>query len=53
MQHDSVAQKPEKLFREPKLMAIVLVLVILFVTCTFVNMNVLHTLTEQDYVRFR
>jgi 4-hydroxybenzoate polyprenyltransferase len=51
MQHGSVAQKPEKLFREPKLAALVIVIVALLGFTTFVDIGFLNALTKQDYVR--
>lgn len=53
MRHNSVAQKPEKLFREPRLMAAAAVLVALLAFCTFVDLQVLHPLVVQDYVKVR
>lgn len=49
----STAQKPEKLFREPGLIAIVAALLAVFVFTTFVDIPLLVTLTEQHYITIR
>ncbi|MFL5014448.1 MULTISPECIES: UbiA family prenyltransferase [Rhizobium] len=49
----STAQKPEKLFREPGLIAIVAALVAAFIFTTFVDIPLLVTLTEQHYIIVR
>ncbi|MGO4118453.1 UbiA prenyltransferase family protein [Rhizobium ruizarguesonis] len=49
----STAQKPEKLFREPGLIAIVAALVATFIFTTFVDIPLLVTLTEQHYITIR
>jgi 4-hydroxybenzoate polyprenyltransferase len=51
MQHGSVAQKPERLFQEPKLAIVVLVIVIILGFTTFVDLPFLDVLTKQDYVQ--
>lgn len=50
MHPESTAQKPEKLFRERKLMAIVLLVGVLFVVATLVDMPVLWSLANQHYI---
>ena len=49
----STAQKPEKLFREPGLIAIVAALAAAFIFATFVDIPLLVTLTEQHYITIR
>ena len=49
----STAQKPEKLFREPGLLAIVVALVAAFIFTTCVDIPLLVTLTEQHYITIR
>lgn len=51
MKPASTAQKPEKLFQERGLMAIVLLIVVIFGLCTFVNIPALEPLTSQHFVR--
>jgi len=46
----SSAQNPEKLFREPKLIALVVVLVALFIVATWVDMPMLSVFTGQRYI---
>lgn len=46
----SSAQHPEKLFREPKLIALVVILAGLFVLATFVDMPALSVFTGQQYI---
>lgn len=46
----SSAQNPEKLFREPKLIALVAMLVVLFVVATYVDMPALSVFTGQRYI---
>jgi 4-hydroxybenzoate polyprenyltransferase len=53
MRHGSVAQKPEKLFRERALMLIAALLGLVFIIATFVDMPFLVTLTAQNYVEIR
>jgi 4-hydroxybenzoate polyprenyltransferase len=53
MRHGSVAQKPEKLFRERTLMLIAALLGLVFIVATFVDMPFLVTLTAQNYVEIR
>ena len=50
MQPTSTAQKPEQLFRERRLMLIVLAIVVIFAICTVVNMPFLEPLTSQRYI---
>jgi 4-hydroxybenzoate polyprenyltransferase len=49
----SSAQKPEKLFRETHLIAIVLSLVAVFLVTSFVNIPILANLAEQHYIALR
>jgi 4-hydroxybenzoate polyprenyltransferase len=49
----SSAQKPEKLFRETGLIAIVLSLVAVFLVTSFVNMPFLANLAEQHYIAIK
>jgi 4-hydroxybenzoate polyprenyltransferase len=46
----SIAQKPERLFGEPGLMAIVVVVVAIFALCTVVNIPALAPLTSQRFI---
>ncbi|HLZ82860.1 MAG TPA: hypothetical protein VKQ54_04790, partial [Caulobacteraceae bacterium] len=46
----SVAQKPERLFGEPGLMAIVAAVVALFALCTVVNVPALAPLASQRFI---
>jgi 4-hydroxybenzoate polyprenyltransferase len=46
----SSAQNPEKLFREPKLIALVGLLAVLFVVATYVDMPVLNVFTGQRFI---
>jgi hypothetical protein len=46
----SSAQKPEKLFRETRLIAIVLMLGAVFLLASFINFPLLAELAEQHYV---
>jgi 4-hydroxybenzoate polyprenyltransferase len=46
----SSAQNPEKLFREPRLIALVLVLAGLFIVATYVDMPLLSVFTGQTYI---
>ena len=46
----SSAQNPEKLFREPKLIALVVILVALFIVATWVDMPMLSVFTGQRYI---
>ena len=50
LQSGSVAQKPEKLFGEKRLIGVVGVLVALLALCTFVDMPRLNRLTTQNYI---
>lgn len=50
MQSGSSAQNPEKLFRERRLMIMVLTLAALFLVTTFVNFPSLQVLTEQRFI---
>jgi 4-hydroxybenzoate polyprenyltransferase len=47
---DSSVQKPEKLYKERKLMLLVLVFVVIVLFCTFVDMNFLHELTSNALI---
>lgn len=47
---DSVARRPEKLFREPRLMAATLVLGLGFLVTTFVDIPMLERLAEQHFI---
>jgi 4-hydroxybenzoate polyprenyltransferase len=49
----SSAQKPEKLFRETRLIAIVASLVAVFLVTSFVNMPILANLAEQHFIALR
>jgi 4-hydroxybenzoate polyprenyltransferase len=53
MHTDSSAQKPEKLFRERGLLAIVALLVGVFTVTTFLDMPLLGSLTQQRYIMLR
>lgn len=46
----SSAQNPERLFREPKLIALVVLLIALFVVATYIDMPVLSIFTGQQYI---
>ncbi|MGA2399445.1 MAG: UbiA family prenyltransferase [Steroidobacteraceae bacterium] len=50
MHPDSSAQRPEKLFRERGLMAIVAALICIFALATFVDMPFLAALTQQQFI---
>jgi len=50
MQPGSSAQKPEKLFRENRLMIMVIVLAISFVSTTLVDIPYVENLTKQQYI---
>lgn len=52
MHPESSAQKPEKLFRERGLMIMLLILVASFIVTTLVDIPILKTLTEQQYIVF-
>ena len=47
---DSVARRPEKLFREPRLMTATLVLGLGFLVTTFVDIPMLERLAEQHFI---
>ncbi len=49
---DSAAQKPEKLFKEKKLMLIVALVILILAICTFVDMPFLDVLSGQELIRF-
>jgi 4-hydroxybenzoate polyprenyltransferase len=53
MKSDSSAQKPERLFQEPWLMAAVVVVSLLFVVTTVLEIPVLRQFTEQQYISIR
>jgi 4-hydroxybenzoate polyprenyltransferase len=46
----SSAQNPEKLFREPKLIGLVVILVALFVVATYVDMPILSVFSGQRFI---
>lgn len=46
----SIAQKPERLFGEPGLMAVVIAVVAIFALCTVVNIPALAPLTSQRFI---
>jgi hypothetical protein len=46
----SSAQNPEKLFREPKLIALVVILALLFIFATYVDMPILSIFSGQRYI---
>jgi 4-hydroxybenzoate polyprenyltransferase len=46
----SSAQNPEKLFREPKLIALVVLLAVLFIVATYVDMPALSVFSGQRYI---
>jgi 4-hydroxybenzoate polyprenyltransferase len=52
MKAESVAQKPEKLFRERGLICLLLLLTTLFVFASLIDLPALETLTRQLYIRF-
>jgi uncharacterized membrane protein len=47
---ESTAQKPEKLFREGRLMFLVAVVAALFLIATFVNIPALEVFTSQRFI---
>ncbi len=51
LDEDSAVQKPEKLYREKNLMILVAVFVIVFLFCSFVDMNFLHELTSNALIK--
>jgi 4-hydroxybenzoate polyprenyltransferase len=53
MRPESSAQKPEKLFRERGLVALVLLLTATFVVATLVNVPILDALAVQQYISIR
>jgi len=46
----SSAQAPEKLFRERKLIALVILLAVLFVVASYIDMPMLHVFHDQRYI---
>jgi hypothetical protein len=50
MRPGSLAQKPERLFRERRLLALLALIGVLFVTATIVNMPAVGGLTAQRYI---
>ena len=50
---DSAVQRPEKLFKEKKLMLLVFVIIIAFMVLTSVDLNFLHRLTSNSLVWVR
>ena len=53
MEPGSSAQKPEKLFKEKRLIVLVILLVAIFMLTTFINIPALETLTAQRYISFQ
>ena len=53
MEPGSSAQKPEKLFKENRLIVLVILLVAIFMLTTFINIPALETLTAQRYISFQ
>ncbi|MEM9170418.1 MAG: UbiA family prenyltransferase [Pseudomonadota bacterium] len=53
MGDDSAAQKPEKLYREKKLLAIVAALSVVFVVFTFVDVPALESLASQHFIELQ
>jgi 4-hydroxybenzoate polyprenyltransferase len=53
MQPESYAQKPEKLFREPGLVGLVILLAASFLLLSFVNIPILESLAVQQYISIR
>ena len=51
LDEDSAVQKPEKLYREKNLMILVAIFVIVFLFCSFVDMNFLHELTSNALIK--
>ncbi len=47
---DSAAQKPEKLFKEKKLMAVVALVIVVLIISTFVDMPFLSSLSTQELI---
>lgn len=50
MKPNSLAQKPERLFREPGILGFVVLLALVFVVTSFVDLPVLARLREQEYI---
>jgi 4-hydroxybenzoate polyprenyltransferase len=53
MKPNSTAQKPERLFRESAIMALLALLIALFILTTFIDLPFLSTLIEQRYIAIR
>jgi 4-hydroxybenzoate polyprenyltransferase len=53
MQAASTAQKPERLFQEWGLMAIVIVIAALFAFCTIVDISALQSFTSPNFIRIQ
>ena len=51
LDEDSAVQKPEKLYKEKKLMLLVIVFVLVVLFCSFVDMSFLHELTSNALIR--
>ena len=51
LDRDSAVQKPEKLYKEKKLMILVIVLIIVLLFCSFVDMDFLHVLTSNALIK--
>ncbi len=47
---DSAVQKPEKLYKEKRLMLLVLIFVVIVLLCSFVDMEFLHKLTSNALI---
>ncbi len=50
LDNDSAVQKPEKLYKEKKLMLLVLIFVVIILICSFVDMEFLHELTSNALI---
>lgn len=50
LDNDSAVQKPEKLYKEKKLMLLVLIFVVIVLICSFVDMGFLHKLTSNALI---
>ena len=49
----SSAQNPEKLFREPKLISLVVLLAAMFIVATYVDMPALSVFTGQQFITLK
>ncbi len=50
LDNDSAVQKPEKLYKEKRLMLLVLIFVVIVLLCSFVDMEFLHKLTSNALI---